>query len=165
MQFRKLQRTDISQIVAAFTAIGWDKPASIYETYLAEQERGLRRVWLAFDEDKFAGYVTLKRVSAYPDFANNNIPEISDLNVLPQYRNKGIATKLLDLAEAEALSRGSHVGIGFGLYADYGAAQRLYVKRGYVPDAKGITYNYEVVLPGSTVCVDDDLVLWMVKYL
>ena len=28
-------------------------------------------------------------------------------------------------------------GIGFGLYADYGAAQRLYVKCGYLPDGRG----------------------------
>ena len=69
------------------------------------------------------------------------------------------------MAEAEAQKRGKYVGLGVGLYVDYGDAQKLYVKRGYVPDGCGMTYNYEPVKPGSTVWVDDDLVLWFVKKL
>jgi hypothetical protein len=33
------------------------------------------------------------------------------------------------------------VGIGVGLYLDYGVAQTMYVKRGYIPDGKGICKN------------------------
>lgn len=28
--------------------------------------------------------------------------------------------------------------MGFGLYADLDAAQRLYIKRGYLPDGRGL---------------------------
>ncbi len=65
------------------------------------------------------------------------IPEIQDLNVLPPFRRKGIATMLLDRAEAEVACRSDVVGIGVGLHPGYNDAQRLYVKRGYIPDGLG----------------------------
>ena len=37
------------------------------------------------------------------------------------------------------------------MYADYGTAQRMYVKRGYIPDGRGIMYNNLPVVPGSLV--------------
>lgn len=57
------------------------------------------------------------------------------------------------------------VDIGVGLYPDYGSAQRLYIKRGYMPDGHGATYNYEYVTPGKEYPVDDDLALWFTKKL
>ena len=70
----------------------------------------------------------------YPYYQENGIPEIQDLNVLPKFRRQGIATQLLDEAESRIAQRADIVGIGFSLYADYGAAQRLYFLRGYIPD-------------------------------
>lgn len=55
------------------------------------------------------------------------------------------------------------VGIGVGMYADYGAAQRLYVRRGYVPDGRGVSYRDRIVLGGETVVADDALVLHLRK--
>ncbi len=81
----------------------------------------------------------------------------------------GIGSKLLDVAEKEALTKSQIVGIGVGLYAGtdggYGPAQKLYVKRGYIPDGKGVTYHYEPVTPGQSYPLDDDLVLWFTKNL
>ena len=95
----------------------------------------------------------------------HKIPEITDLNVLPPFQNQGIGSKLLETAEMEASKRSSVVGIGVGLYKDYGAAQKLYIRRGYIPDGRGIIYNYEPMLPGSTVEIDDNLVLFFTKRL
>ncbi len=76
---------------------------------------------------------------------------------------------LLDIAESKAATRQDTVGIGVGLYAGedggYGSAQRLYVKRGYIPDGKGVTYNYHPTTPGKSYFLDDDLVLWFTKTL
>jgi hypothetical protein len=47
---------------------------------------------------------------------------------------------------AEVARRSGVVGIGVGLHPSYNAAQRLYVKRGYIPDARGITYITEDAL-------------------
>jgi len=143
----------------------WPKPASLFERYLKEQETNERIIWLSFLEDKFAGYITLKWKSKYPSFLRRNIPEINDFNVLPLYRNKGIGLKLLKTAEDMAVTRSNVVGIGVGLYSDYGAAQRMYIKHGYIPDALGVTYNYKPVKPGSEVRLDDDLILWFTKKL
>ncbi|HFL2714590.1 TPA: GNAT family N-acetyltransferase [Legionella pneumophila] len=154
---------DISIIVDEFARHNWPKPRATFELYWNEQLQKERQVWLAYCDDKLAGYVTLKRNSFYSPFQENRIPEIMDLNVLPPFRNKGIGSLLLDIAEEKASEFAQQVGIGFGLYKDYGFAQKLYVKRGYIPDGLGVTYNYIPVIPGAMYSVDDDLVLWLIK--
>jgi hypothetical protein len=66
---------------------------------------------------------------------------------------------LLDRAEAEVARRSGVVGIGVGLHPGYNAAHRLYVKRGYIPDARGITYRECFVEERACVVLDDDLVM------
>ncbi|MNF01301.1 hypothetical protein D3C80_2002760 [compost metagenome] len=56
-------------------------------------------------------------------------------------------------------------GLGVGLFSDYGAAQSLYVNRGYVPDGKGIFKDGEYLQYSQQVIVDDDLNLFLVKRL
>ncbi|MBP6985197.1 MAG: GNAT family N-acetyltransferase [Alphaproteobacteria bacterium] len=160
---RPLFQVDIPLIVESFALNNWPKPATIFEAYLKEQESGERLIWLAFYEDQFAGYATLKWESKYQPFKDQGIPEIMDLNVLPPYRGKGIGSDLLERAEQAALKISPVVGLGVGLYQDYGRAQQMYVKHGYIPDGLGLTYNYKPVAPGETVPVDDDLVFWFTK--
>ncbi|MGI4775446.1 MAG: hypothetical protein ACRYE9_00700 [Janthinobacterium lividum] len=61
------------------------------------------------------------------------------------------------------------VGLGVGLYVGmdggYGSAQRLYIRRGYIPDGKGITYKYQYVDYEISIPNDDDLNLWLIKKL
>jgi hypothetical protein len=87
------------------------------------------------------------------------------LNVLPGFRRKGLATRLLDRAEEEISRRSSVAGIGVGLHPGYKQAQKLYVKRGYVPDGRGVTYRDRYVEEGASVVLDDDLVLHLTKRL
>ena len=164
LTIKLLEKGDIGNIVNAFTTSNWTKkPASTFESYLAEQNAKERIIWLAYHNNAFAGYVTLLWQSDYSYFQENNTPEIKDLNILPNFRNQGIGTVLLDVAEIEASGYAGKIGIGVGLYLDYGSAQRLYVKRGYIPDGNGITYDYKTVLPGEKTVLDDELILWMVK--
>ncbi len=160
---RPLQQQDIEPIAAAFTAIGWNKPASQYARYLAEQEAGRRVILVALMDDIFAGYVTINWQPDYPPFHAENIPEVQDFNVLPHFRRQGIGSRLMDEAETIIAQRSPIVGIGVGMYADYGTAQRMYVKRGYIPDGRGLFYGDHVVKPGESVPVDDDLVLHFTK--
>ena len=85
--------------------------------------------------------------------------------MLPEFRRQSIASQLLDRAEAEVARKYSAVAIGVGLHPGYNNAQRLYVKRGYIPDGKGITYNDRYVPEGTQVVVDDNLVLHFTKQL
>jgi GNAT superfamily N-acetyltransferase len=142
ISIRPFKEEDIPTIISAFASNNWPKPSSTFEEYLEEQQAGKRIVWLAHSAEQFAGYVTLVLQSKYEPFRAQGIPEIMDLNVLPSFRNFGVGSKLLATAESEVTTKGDIIGLGVGLYADYGPAQRLYVARGYVPDGNGITYNY-----------------------
>ncbi|MEZ4674065.1 MAG: GNAT family N-acetyltransferase [Caldilineaceae bacterium] len=165
LTIRLLERDDIVPIAAAFAALGWNKPASQYEQYLAEQQVGERVVLVALIDGDFAGYVTIVWHSHYPPFAAANIPEVVDFNVLPHYRRRGIGSRLMDEAERRIGERSAIAGIGVGLYRDYGPAQRMYVLRGYVPDSRGVYYDTQQVRPGQAVSVDDSLALFFTKEL
>lgn len=166
-----LESADIAPIAAAFAQLGWDKPASQYEKYLSEQEAGQRVVMVAHSGVQnlpileFAGYVTLCWQSHYPPFREQNIPEIVDFNVLPKFRRRGIGAALMDEAEKRATARSAIVGLGVGMTADYGSAQRMYAKRGYIPDGRGLHSRGQPVQYGQSVPVDDDLVLYFTKEL
>ena len=124
LSIQSFSKTDISIIVDSFSKY-YSKPVSTFEEYFCEQERGERFVWLAYLDNEFAGYVTLKLKSLYKSFIDKSILEINDLNVLPTYRKQGIASKLLDIAEEEAKNYSDIVGLGVGLHSSYGAAQKL----------------------------------------
>lgn len=103
--------------------------------------------------------------SKYSAFRDSNIPEINDLNVFPPYRRKKVASELLDELEARAANTTNVIGIGVGLYKDYGNAQNMYGKRGYVLDGRGLVYRDRQVLPGEAIVADDDLLLYLTKNL
>ena len=158
-----LTEEDILIIVQAFQAIGWHKPESQYVEYLKEQKNHQRTVWVAYLDQEFVGYVTVCWISKYEPFEQQRISEISDLNVLPQFHKRGIGTALLNVAEATVFKDHSTVGVGVGVTADYADAHRLYIKRGYLPDCKGITYQTKKVSFGDLVTVDDDLCMMFTK--
>jgi GNAT superfamily N-acetyltransferase len=113
----------------------------------------------------FAGYLTLRWESRYRPFREAAIPEIQDLNVLPDFRRRGVATRLIREAEAIALTRSDTVGIGVGLHREYGPAQRLYVKLGFLPDGNGAAYDAAAVDPMAVVVLDDRLTIYLTKSL
>ena len=58
------------------------------------------------------------------------------------------------------------VCLGVGVCDSYGTAQRMYVKRGYIPDGSGVWYQGRQCVQYETVCtVDDDLILFFSKQL
>ncbi|HJS19038.1 MAG TPA: GNAT family N-acetyltransferase [Anaerolineales bacterium] len=162
---RILDRKDIPEIAAAFEELGWKKPASQYERYLMEQALKTREMYVAFLNGMFSGYLTICWQSSYAPFHGKNIPEIMDFNVLPKYRRMGIGTQLMDKAELEIAKVSLVAGIGVGMTPDYGAAQRLYMLRGYVPDGMGLYYRGHHVQHGETVTTDDSLALYLTKEL
>lgn len=165
LTIRLLESKDIPQIAEAFKRLGWNKPASQYEQYLLEQKLGRRPVYVAFVENRFAGYVTICWVSIYEPFYSAGIPEIADFNVLPEFRRQGIGTALMDQAESEIAKVSYIVGIGVGMTADYGAAQRMYILRGYIPDGRGLHHRDRPLQYGEQLTVDDDLALYFTKEL
>ncbi|MNL47498.1 Acetyltransferase (GNAT) family protein [compost metagenome] len=162
---RFMNESDPEVISEAFHNQGWEKPINLFLKYLKEQEKEQRVTLVAEIECDFAGYVNVLWQSDYPYFKKHLIPEIQDFNVLIKYRRHGIGTLLMDKAEEIVRERSEVSGLGVGMFSDYGAAQSLYVNRGYVPDGKGIFKNGEYLLYGQQVIVDDDLNLFFVKRL
>jgi GNAT superfamily N-acetyltransferase len=164
LEIRAMADGDPVVISAAFSALGWPgRTVERYEKLLGQQRRGERDVFVATVGGELAGYVTLTWEPAYDHGAG--IPEVQDLNVLPVFRRRGIGNALMDAAEARAAERASVIGIGVGLYADYGSAQRMYVQRGYLPDGRGVMYDWKPVPPGETIRLDDDATLMFTKAL
>ena len=157
----ELREGDIVDIAKAFAAL--NKSEQQYRRYFAEHAALSRFVLVARSDAAIAGYVTIMWQSDYPPFREAGIPEIQDFNVLPDFRRHGIGSQLMDKAERLIAKRSSICGIGVGLHHDYGAAQRLYALRGYVPDARGITSHGRRVNWGDEAKIDDDLVLWLTK--
>lgn len=145
--------------------MGWKKPAGYFQRRCERQVNGEEVLLVAADGDQYAGHTVVVWSPNYAYFREKGIPETQDLNVLPNYRRQGVATMLVDAAENLMRERSKIAGIGVGLYADYGPAQRMYILRGYVPDGNGVTYRDAYVKPGASVPVDDDLVLFFVKTL
>jgi hypothetical protein len=47
--------------------------------------------------------------------------------------------------------------------SDYGAAQRMYIARGYIPDGRGLHYKDHYPAYGEQITIDDDTVLFFTK--
>ncbi|CAM4462765.1 GNAT family N-acetyltransferase [Paenibacillus typhae] len=162
---RILNESDLKVISEAFHNQGWEKPETLFRKYWIEQEKEQRVTLVAEMNGDFAGYVNVLWQSDYPYFKKRLIPEIQDFNVLIKYRRLGVGTLLMDKAEDIVRERSEVSGLGVGLFSDYGAAQALYVNRGYVPDGKGIFKHGEYLQYSQQVIVDDDLNLFLVKRL
>ncbi len=148
-----------------FTSKAWPKSDGYFQRCFEAQERGEMVVLVARAGEELHGYLKVVWVSDYPPFLEHGIPEIQDLNVVPAARRQGVASRLMDRAEALIACRSMVAGIGVGLHPGYGAAQRLYVKRGYVPDGLPLMFHDAFVKEGQDVRLDDELVLHLTKTL
>lgn len=163
------QLTDIDEALLLdhefSTQFPWYKQGEYFIRCLEENREGKRITVMAFYGNSLAGCCHLIYNSQYPYFIRNNIPEVNDLNVFQEFRRKRIASKILDELERRASKTSKYIGLGVGLYKDYGNAQRMYGKRGYIMDGNGVTYNNVQVQPGKSVMVDDELLIYLVKEL
>lgn len=139
---------------------------SKWQKYLQMQNSNERVVSIVEKDNQAIGIATLKFKSDYPAFRNHKIPEINDLLIAKEHRKLGYGTALIASLEIIAKTAGyKTIGIGVGLYKDYGNAQRLYFKLGYIPDGNGVSYKEHLVVPGNKYPVDDELILWLTKKL
>ena len=162
---RDLELRDVQPFVDGENAQGWDSDCGKLERRLKDQAEGVSISLAAKYSGSPAGYINVYPGSKWGAFAGKGYPEIVDFAVLEKYRNKGIGGKLMDIAEKIAAQYADTVYLGVGLHSGYGSAQRMYVKRGYIPDGSGVWYRDCVCPPYDGCCNDDDLILYMSKKL
>ena len=161
---RKMQESDIKDLSRGFISQGWPGREEILARYFLEQECGEREVLVAEVEGAVAGYITILPDAKQGPFAGM-APELSDFNVFEPFQNQGIGNLLLEESEKRVRLISDKVTLGVGLHSGYGPAQRLYIKRGYIPDGTGVWYqNHQPAM--NAVCEDiGDLVLYLSKNL
>lgn len=161
---RPMRREDAEVFAREEIAQGWihASPEKLLAR-MADVEKGLCAAWTAELDGAPAGYVSLYYCPGSGPFAGKGIPEIVDLDVLEKFRRRGVASALMDEAEALAAKQGSIVSIGVGLHSGYGAAQRMYVRRGYVFDGSGVWDHGRPAEPYGMCENGDALVLYLSK--
>lgn len=166
ISIRLLEKGDIQILISNF-CFNWsshEATANKWNYYLKEHLEKTRAVFVLEYEKAIIGYGSLLYFSKYPYFKKAKIPEINDVWIAKDHRHKGFGKMLIQKIENFAAIEGyKTLGIGVGLYADYGIAQKLYFRLGYEPDGKGVTYNYQTVVPGKSYPLDDELILWLTK--
>jgi len=165
VSIRRLTDSDAAYFTQKEIAQGWHADVQKYLDRLEDQRTGKAVCLVADWEGVPAGYINVYPNAEQGPFGGKGWPEIVDFGVLEKFRNRGIGTALMDAAEAVATTFADTVYLGVGLHSGYGAAQRMYVKRGYVPDGSGVWYRDRVCDQYAPCCNDDDLVLYMSKKL
>lgn len=165
INIRNMTFSDIDTIYNNFKEQNWNKSKKQFEAYYENQKSGKVAVIVATVQNDIAGYLTINPQAKVGPFASKSIPEISDLNVFMKYQKRGIANKLLDFTENLVAKNYSAICLGVGLHSGYGRAQRIYVKRGYMPDGTGVWYSDKKAESYKPYPIDDDLVLYMSKRL
>ena len=161
---RSMEGDDAQIFYRTFLSYGWHPSLQTYENYYKEQERGARRVFVAVCRGEVSGYCTLVPQSG-AEAGDGRYPRIVDLSVFKHMQNRGIGNKLLDVVEQAASQLSDRVYLAVGLHSGYGAAQRIYAKRGYLPDGTGVWYRGKPLGQYEPCCNDDSLQLWMSKAL
>ena len=162
---RTIEYGDAKTLCDEEIAQGWRQTIDKYLLRIEDNKCGRSVSLVAEYCCNVAGYINV-----YPDakegaFAGRGYCEIVDFGVLEKYRCRGIGSKLMDIAEKIAGEYADTVYLGVGLHSGYGAAQKMYVKRGYVPDGSGVWYGGQIAVPYEKYCNNDDLILYFSKKL
>ncbi len=156
---------DIHLAQAVYRATGRPIIATEWEQVKATLQNGKRIILVAQTPTGTPiAQVHLNFNPQYPMFQRLHIPEIQDLLTVPGHRGQGIGTSMIAACEDAARQRGaSDIGIAFGLDASFGAAQRLYIRHGYIPDGAGVVYDRQPVAVGAMKPLDDLYCLMLTK--
>ena len=163
---RNMEEADDQIFYEEYTAQGWHPEIGDCLMKLKDQAEGKCVALTAVYQGHPAGSVYVYLTAHEGPFKEKGYPEIFDFSVLQKYQRKGIGNRLMDVAEQIAGEHADTVCLGVGLHSGYGSAQRMYVKRGYIPDGTGVWYRDSPCEQYETeIANDDDLILFLSKKL
>lgn len=117
---------------------GWASPSK-HRRRLDRQRDGSAAYLVAWHQDLPVGHVLLKWGGADHESIASRLegcPDIEDLFAHPEYRSKGVGSRLLGQAESLAGHR-RHPLIGLGVNIDNHRARSLYLRLGYEDSGMG----------------------------
>lgn len=165
LHIERISPSQVDETIELFTRHVYEGDRNQALSHLAGHREGEADTFLAYAGRSLAGFLTIRWQSDYPGFRDQNIPLIQQLEVFPPFQRRGIASQLMEHAERLIATRARQAGIVVGLFDAYGPAQRLYAKRGYVPDGRGACRAQRPLKHGESITIDHDLILWMTKEL
>ena len=136
-----------------------------YQRYLNWQKEGACAFLIALLDGAIAGYVFLLYQDRWGSMAEARLPGLADLNVFPWNRRRGVGNALLEAAEKLAAEYGDTLHLDVHVTALSGQAHRLYFRRGYMPDGRGVYHKYKQYDPALGAVDPEDLTLLLVKTL
>lgn len=155
------------EIVALCEAEGDKSEENIkyYERYLNWQREGECTFLIALLNGEIAGYVFVLYQDRWGSMAEARQPGLADLNVFPWNRRCGVGNALLEKAEEIAALYGDSLHLDVHVTATAGQAHRLYFRRGYLPDGRGIYHKYKQYDNAMGEVNPEDLTLLLIKSL
>ena len=143
---RAMCESDAAAFDYEYTLSGEVKSGETFNTLYARQRLKKANVYVAEFEGKLLGYIV---VSYETTVKGEVLVHIEDLFVLPLFRKCGVGKSILDYAEREIMRRYDKAHASIGIGSKFGAAQRLFVKNGYIPDGMGARFNGRVLPDGA----------------
>ena len=163
---RDMVETDPKIITDEEIAQGWvNQKEEKYTQRLKDVADGKCVALVAEYKGNVAGYFNVYPNSMGGSFGGKGLPELVDFGVLMKYRNHGIGNTLMQVAENIAKKYSDTVYLGVGLHRDYGSAQRMYIKRGFIPDGTGLWWQGKNLEPYADMKNDDETAIYMSKKL
>lgn len=135
------------------------RPLEKHRERLEQQRRGDILYLVAWEQGAVLGHELLRWRGRL------GYPQVEDLFVLPEHRDGGVGSRLLDEAEAQTRSRGFD-RIGLGVAVDNDGARRLYSRRGYAQaEAEPYLVTYPAYGDDGIQRVVNELTLFLAKEL
>jgi GNAT superfamily N-acetyltransferase len=163
LTFRVVQPHEIGQVEQEVQEAFFSGDEATIHAHFADHENGASTTILGYEAGRLVGIVTIRWQCRYPLFRERQIPLIQNIEVRYEDRGRGLGGRMLARAEQEIARRSPLAGLVVGISEDYGPAQRLYARRGFLPDGRGLCRQYTPLKVGDVVTVDHDLLLWLVK--
>jgi GNAT superfamily N-acetyltransferase len=157
LQIRQVTREELPAIIDWFATSYYDNRKDA-EAHFADHIDGQGATFIARCGQEVAGYITIALKARSKD-----MPCIVNFVVFEPYRRLGLGSRLMDTAEAYLAQGADKVVLWVPIIGRYGPAQRLYAKRGYIPDGDGVVKHGVPVKEGETHRIDEDLLLCLVK--
>ena len=163
LTFRIVQPNEIAAVKQEVKSAFFSGDEATIDAHFQDHENGAGTTILGYEADRLVGIVTIRWFCRYPPFREKQIPLIQNIEIRYEDRGRGIGDLMMERTEQEIALRSLMAGICVGIFDTYGPAQRLYAKRGFVPDGRGVCHAHTPLTEGETVTVDHELLLWLVK--